>query len=293
MYRLQHRVSTTIETSRLQAPAYAACCRSSPHRHAFDILDQDRGWRWAVVGFGVFFRAGVSFHSIAIHCGSGKLASSPHFSQIELSSRRFLAVHTSLRDPTVARGRVKGIITVDDDLGQTTGPTPVRACPEIPEKAELLGAATCTALAKSFRGAACCARTQHYVIVDMGTPTLVASSKFKSNESTGNAGPESMIYAVRKLHITMVLLCFVAAATPARALQCAAQAQLCRIQCDDQWLASQTCVGMSDTQKSSCYYNASTNLRDCRHYCVTNYCSAGQAPHQGGHGWAQARPRGQ
>jgi hypothetical protein len=208
--------------------------------------------------------------------------------QPQVSSRSHLTAGSD-----VARGRVKGIITVDDDLGQTTGPTPVRACPEIPEKAELLGAATCTALAKSFRGAACCVRTQHYVIVDMGTPTLVASSKFKSNESTGNAGPESMIYAVRKLHITMVLLCFVAAATPARALQCAAQAQLCRIQCDDQWLASQTCVGMSDTQKSSCYYNASTNLRDCRHYCVTNYCSAGQAPHQGGHGWAQARPRGQ
>jgi hypothetical protein len=98
------------------------------------------------------------------------------------------------------------------------------------------------------------------------------------------------IYAVRKAPLTIALLCAVVAPSHGQELQCAPQAQLCRIRCDDQWLPS-PCVGTTGTQKSSCYYNASTNLKDCRHYCLTNYCARGQAPQPGGHGWAPARGR--
>jgi hypothetical protein len=88
----------------------------------------------------------------------------------------------------------------------------------------------------------------------------------------------------------IVLLRLVVAPSHAQELQCAPQAELCRIRCDDQWLPSHACVGRTDTQKSFCYYNASTNLKDCHHYCLTNYCARGQAPQ--GHVSVQARPRG-
>src|SRR5215470_8112053 len=85
---------------------------------------------------------------------------------------------------------------------------------------------------------------------------------------------------MREAHITIALLCLFTASSHARNCNVLLRPNYANTM--RRPAASVACVRREDRQAEKlCCYNASTNLRDCRHFCITNYCSLGQAPQHG------------